>query len=120
VDRSDCFQHLIERVCTRINGCKEEGLIGSAMETEIRASFIILQRRKKKNIIKFVNDSNGNRVEGNDQLASLIQGYFEGLFTSEVLAPDPGLLGKVNRRVTEEMNASLLAPFTADEVKAAL
>ena len=40
VDRSDCFQHLIERVCTRINGCKEEGLIGSAMETEIRASFI--------------------------------------------------------------------------------
>ena len=81
---------------------------------------IILQRRKKKNIIKFLNDSNGNRIEGNDQLASLIQGYFEGLFTSEVLAPDPGLLGKVNRRVTEEMNASLLAPFTADEVKAAL
>jgi hypothetical protein len=36
------------------------------------------------------------------------------------LPPDPGLLGKVNRRVTEEMNASLLAPFTADEVKAAL
>jgi hypothetical protein len=61
-----------------------------------------------------------SRIEGNDQLASLIQGYFEGLFTSEVLAPDPGLLGKVNRRVTEEMNASLLAPFTADEVKAAL
>ena len=70
--------------------------------------------------MKFLNDSNENRIKGNDQLATLLQGYFEGLFTSKVLAPDPGLLGKVNRRVTEEMNASLLAPFTADEVKAAL
>jgi hypothetical protein len=58
-------------------------------------------------------------VEGTDQLKPLVFDYFSELFTSEVQDTDPILLEKVQPRVTTEMNAMLVAPFTPEDVKKA-
>ena len=75
--------------------------------------------RRKKNLIKRLKDNNNNWVEGTDLLKLLIQNYFANLFTSEIDVIDPAVLEKVQPRVTQEMNAKLLAPFSAEEVKKA-
>ena len=51
---------------------------------------------------------------------SLIADYFKDLFTAEVAIPDEEVLNKVTPRVIDYMNESLLAPYTAEEVKSAL
>jgi hypothetical protein len=59
-------------------------------------------------------------IEGNIDLATFISGYFGDLFTSDTRDPDQGLLSKVKHKVTPVMNETLLAPFSAEEVKRAL
>ena len=76
-------------------------------------------RRKKKFINKLKNDL-GDWVEGTDTLKPLIHDYFSNLFTSEVQQCDPVALNKIHRKVTQEMNEKLAAPFTAEEVRKAM
>ena len=49
-----------------------------------------------------------------------IKGYFANLFTSQVAQPNPEVLSLVRRKVTDEMNIALLAPYTAEEVRKVL
>jgi hypothetical protein len=53
-------------------------------------------------------------------MSNLIEFYFDGLFTSEVHAPNEEVLNKVRVRVTREINQSLCRHFTKKEVKKAL
>jgi hypothetical protein len=46
----------------------------------------------------------------------MILEYFSSLFTSEVDEVDPAVIEKVQTKVTTQMNESLLAPFTPEEV----
>ena len=49
-----------------------------------------------------------------------ILGYFSNLFKSEVVQPNPEVTSLVKRKVTDEMNKALLAPYTEDDVRKAL
>lgn len=49
-----------------------------------------------------------------------IMGYFSKLFTLEVAQPNPEVLSLVKRKVTDEMNNALLAPYAEEEVRKAL
>ena len=76
--------------------------------------------RRKRNYIKKLKDNNGDIMEGMADLNPHIQGYFASLFTSAVQHTDPALLQKVHRKVTEQMNTILMAPFYADDVRKAV
>ena len=75
--------------------------------------------RKKRNQIKKLLDDNGVWVHGTE-MKNHIMGYFSNLFTSEVSHPNLEVLSLVERKVTDEMNDALLAPYTAEEVRKAL
>ena len=75
--------------------------------------------RKKRNNIRKLLDDSGNWVE-EKELRDHITKYFSKLFTSEVLHPNQEVLSLVRRRVSNEMNSALLAPYTAEDVRKAL
>lgn len=76
--------------------------------------------RKKRNHIRRLMDDGGNWVEDNESMRTLISCYFQHLFSSEVAVPDASVLNKVKPCVSGYMNDSLLAPYTAEELKKAL
>jgi hypothetical protein len=67
--------------------------------------------RKKRNQIKKLLGDNGIWVQ-DAELKSYIKGYFSNLFTSEVSQPNPEVISLVTRKVTNEMNNALMAPYT--------
>ena len=73
----------------------------------------------KRNQIKKLLRDDGVWVQGTE-MKDYIKRYFSTLFTSEVSQPDPKVLSLVKRKVTDEMNRALMAPYTAKEVKKAL
>jgi len=77
-------------------------------------------KRRKKNTIKGLVDHNGMMQEDREVMCNIVQDYFENLFTSEVGEPDLGVLLDVQRNVTPDMNAGLMAQFSYEEVKKAL
>jgi hypothetical protein len=50
----------------------------------------------------------------------MVQQYCEGLFTSEVNEIDDTVLNDVHRRITDDMNRDLTAPFSPEEIRKAL
>ena len=76
--------------------------------------------RRRRNLIKSLIDDNGVKHEDASGMKDLVQSYFTNLFTSEVNHLGPEVLSDVGRRVSDEMNNELMAPFTREEVKAAL
>ena len=76
--------------------------------------------RKKRNCIRRLLDDTGVWKEELDDINSIITSYFKELFTSQVTVPDINVLSKVQRRVSEAMNTTLMAPYTAEEVREAL
>jgi hypothetical protein len=77
-------------------------------------------RRRKKNAIKGLVDENGVLQEDKGTMCQMVQQYFEGLFTSEVNEIDDTVLNDVHRRVTDDMNRDLTAPFSPEEIRKAL
>jgi len=76
--------------------------------------------RRRRNLIKSLIDDNGVKHEDASGMKDLVQSYFTNLFTSEVNHLGPEVLSDVGRRVSDEMNNELMAPFTREEVKAGL
>lgn len=68
--------------------------------------------RKKRDFIKRLKGD-----DGTDELGALISAYFTNLFSVDVVNLGMEVINKVNPRVTEYMNNSLTAPYTAEEVK---
>jgi hypothetical protein len=89
------------------------------MGTKIRRSFITSQRHAGNAIPFKLKDGNGEWIEGNDAMGTLIHDYFSSLFTTKVQQTEGELLNMVIPRVNPEMNASLLKPYTPEEVKEA-
>ncbi|KAL4352543.1 hypothetical protein GQ457_06G014280 [Hibiscus cannabinus] len=72
-------------------------------------------RRKKNTIPGLYNDDNVWK-EGIAYVLNIAVAYFSGLFTSSSSFENPEILNHILSTVTSDMNASLLQPFTADEV----
>jgi hypothetical protein len=76
--------------------------------------------RKKKNTVTGLVDDQGTRHEDGYTMCSMVQNYFSYLFQSEFPMMDQSVLDAVEEKVTADMNRSLLADFTPEEVKKAL
>ena len=76
--------------------------------------------RRKKNMIKALQNSLGAIVVDPDELKAMANSFYQTLYTSEGVENMDAVLDHVPRKVTEEMNARLNAEYTSDEVKAAL
>jgi hypothetical protein len=76
--------------------------------------------RGKRNAITKLKDENGNWKEGNEEIGAHIKEYFSSLFQTSIPGTDDTLLNRVRPCVSREMNESLLKPYTAEEVKAAM
>jgi exonuclease III len=76
--------------------------------------------RKRANLVRKLKDDNGGVVEGEKELKSFIANYYNSLFTSNVGPDDGALLSNVSRRVSAEMNDSLMRKFSSEDIKEAL
>jgi hypothetical protein len=70
-----------------------------------------------RNFIKSLENDASDSVDDLDQLISLAAGYFENLFTSEIMDPYKKFIDKVDPSTYEEMNERLGTSFTREEVK---
>lgn len=59
-------------------------------------------------------------VQGEQQLAAYTAGCYQELFSSQFGLRLDHLLQSVEARITDDMNASLLTPFSVEEIKQAL
>lgn len=73
--------------------------------------------RRKINCIKKLKDGNGGWIEDPAAIKSHIQGYFQHLFSSELMNQNDDVINKVNPCVSHEMNEILTKPYTQEEVK---
>ena len=71
-------------------------------------------------MIKALADSLGVVTEAPGALRALVTDFYKRLYTSEGVTGIEDVLSKVPAKVTEEMNAMLLVPYTKEEVKSAL
>lgn len=76
--------------------------------------------RKRKNTIKALIREDGTRCSVNEDMREMAASFYEQLFTSEGSMVAEALLQNIEHVVTGEMNARLTAPFTDDEIQAAL
>ena len=79
-------------------------------------------QRKRKNHIRGVFNKTGEWCTGDEQIADTAVEYFQDLFTSS--QPEDEEIGlvleAVDQRVTDDMNNTLMEPYTGDEVRRAL
>lgn len=80
---------------------------------------LMASHRRKKNLVNRLKNSNGQWIDWQNGLPEVIINYFTALFTSASGDVSP-IISCVDRVVTTEHNDLLLAPFTSDEIKAAL
>ena len=59
-------------------------------------------------------------MEGTDALNPHIQNYFANLFSTEGAQTDLSILDKVETKVTQLMNETLMAPYDSDDVQKAV
>lgn len=76
--------------------------------------------RRKSNTIYAITDTEDRLCSSKDEVQLTFVNYFVGLFTSENAGSMVPCLEPISCRVTEDMNRSLLQPFTTEEVRAAL
>ena len=76
--------------------------------------------RKKRNTVTGQVDEEGVQHEDGDTMHLMVQNYFSHLFQSELNGVNSSVLNVVRWKVTPDMNRSLLADFSAEEVKRAL
>jgi hypothetical protein len=77
-------------------------------------------RRKKKNQISRLARPDGSITEDKEELMTLSRNFYDNLYTSEGTSGMETVLQAVPILVTSEMNAKLIAPYQAEEVKATL
>ena len=76
--------------------------------------------RRRKNLIKELQNDQGDVISCVDELENMATQFYTNLYTSEGVANMDEVLAAVLVKVTSEMNASLEAAYTGDEVKRAL
>uniref|UniRef100_A0A803P996 Reverse transcriptase domain-containing protein n=1 Tax=Cannabis sativa TaxID=3483 RepID=A0A803P996_CANSA len=78
--------------------------------------------RKSNNKIKFLHNSLGQKVYSKEDIAAVVQAFYSNLFSSTSVdeAALNSTLSCIPTTVSAELNASLVKPFTPDEVYTAL
>ena len=71
-------------------------------------------------MIKALATSLGVMTENQNELKVMVTDFYKNLYLSEGVSGIEEVLDKVPVKVTEQMNAALLAPYTNEEVKTAL
>lgn len=76
--------------------------------------------RRKKNMIKALENSLGILVDDPRELKTMANNFYQNLYSSEGVQGMEGVIDHVPRKVTAAMNADLFAPYMSEEVKKAL
>lgn len=76
--------------------------------------------RRKKNMIKSLSSALGIMVDDPAELKDLVSNFYKNLYTSEGVTGMEAVLEHVPSKVTANMNETLCAPYTREEVKVAL
>lgn len=76
--------------------------------------------RRKKNMIKALQNSLGVITYDPDELKVMVNDFYKNLYTTEGVSNMEAVLNCIPRKVTPEMNEVLCAHYTNEEVKAAL
>lgn len=78
------------------------------------------KERAKVNQITALRDPDGELRTKQEELEGLASAFYTELFTAQLDAAPEGVLAHVPTRVSDDMNDSLVRPFTAQEVERAL
>lgn len=76
--------------------------------------------RKRKNTVKALQREYGTKCMVDDEMREMAATFYEKLFTSDGSTGAARLLQNIDVVVTEEMNATLIAPFSDKEIETAL
>lgn len=90
------------------------------MEIEILSLFSSMHQAGRRETVSGLVDDQGVRHQERSTMCSMVHNYFTYLFQSEIQEIDNSVLDAVEVKVTADMNRSLLAQFTPEEVKNAL
>ena len=77
-------------------------------------------RRRRKNKIKALQRNDGQLTDDTKEMEAMTTKFYKTLYTSEGVQDMDQVLDTVPRKVTDEMNATLNAPYDIKEVKTAL
>ncbi|KAA3473858.1 reverse transcriptase [Gossypium australe] len=75
--------------------------------------------RRRKNMNHKMQDENGRETENIQDIENIARYYFQNLFRSEGRGSCNYLLSGIERRITEEDNQYLKAPYTKEKIKTA-
>lgn len=76
---------------------------------------------KERNRIKSLSDDHGNIHSTPDELCQVVFDYFENLFSHPAATHDiSDVIDVVDEYISDDVNAMLMAPFSADDFKKAL
>ncbi|KAK4274243.1 hypothetical protein QN277_017497 [Acacia crassicarpa] len=76
-------------------------------------------KRRQQNRISCIRNDDGNWLYEKDDISNNIATFFQELFTTSGARPMDTVLGFIEPAISSEMNNMLLAPVTAEEIKAA-
>lgn len=76
--------------------------------------------RRKKNTIRALQNSLGVLTDDLEELKAMVHEFYKTLYTTEGVSNMEAVLNCVPAKVTAEMNELLCAPYSNEEVKAAL
>ena len=74
-------------------------------------------RRRRKNKIKALLRDDGSLTEETGEMEEMVNSFYVNLYTSEGVHDMERVIGTVPRKVTDDMNAQLNAPYSQQEVK---
>ncbi|XP_073360371.1 uncharacterized protein [Aegilops tauschii subsp. strangulata] len=77
-------------------------------------------RRRRKNKIKALQHPDGGLTEDTGEMEDMVNSFYQHLYNSEGVHDMERVIGTVSRKVMDEMNAQLDAPYSQQEVKDAL
>ena len=77
-------------------------------------------KKKKKNHVEGLFDSDGVWQTEENRVAEIVVNYYQTLFTASATTHMTEVLDKVDRVVTNDMRRTLMLPYTEEEVMVAL
>ncbi|KAK6122048.1 hypothetical protein DH2020_044207 [Rehmannia glutinosa] len=72
--------------------------------------------RKQRNMVEWLRDGVGNRVDDPEQIVEILRGYFQNLFNATTNLRMDRALEAIDTKITSDLNDNLCAPFTEIEV----
>lgn len=101
---------------------KQRSRVAWLKEGDRNTKFFQAKAKERASVNKIfgLRSSDGELITEQEQLETMASNFYQELFSAQLESSPEGILAHVPRRVTEEMNEILKAPFTAKEVERAL